>query len=191
MDTGMLWRAAGLGLVLILLCSGWTPAMTDIMEDAEVQADPEAVKAILATFGRAEEALRTENLTGIMAIYSQAYRNRGLRKDDTSRIWADLFARYDQLSSRHVFSKIVVSREKGTAGVTCTGALFGVSALEEEGKPSPAALSASGEAEPMHIDVWFEATHYLVLEEGAWRIIGHDPVGKEKEPFGAAIHLLF
>ena len=176
-----------MGLVLILLCSDWTSAMTDIMEGAEVQADPEAVKAIVATFDRAEEALRTESLSGIMFIYSKAYRNRGLRKEDTSRIWEDLFARYNQLSSWHLFSKIVVDREKATARVICTGGLFGVSVLEKEGKPSPTALSA----EPMHIDVWFEAIHYLVLEDGAWRIIGHDPAGGEKEPFGASIHLLF
>jgi hypothetical protein len=43
----------------------------------------------------------------------------------------------------------------------------------------------------MHIDVWFEANHYLVLEEGVWKIIGHDPSGGAEDLFGASIHLLF
>ena len=184
------YRAAGLGLVLILLFGVRAPAATDMMEGADVQADTEAVKAILATFDRAEEALRTESLSGITAIYSKDYRHRGLRKEDTTRIWEDIFARYNQLSSRHAFSKIMVEKKmlgKTTARVTCTGALFGVSASKREGQPSPSALTA----EPVHIDVWFEAIHYLVLEDGTWKIIGHDLAGGEEDPFGAAIHLLF
>lgn len=187
-------RAAGIGLILILLFGVRVPAATDMMEGADVQADPEAVKAILATFDRAEEALRTESLSGIAAIYSKNYRHRGLRKEDTTRIWEDIFARYNQLSSRHAFSKIIVEKKmlgKTTARVTCTGALFGVSALKREGQPSLSALSASGGAEPVHIDVWFEAIHYLVLEDGTWKIIGHDLAGREEDPFGASIHLLF
>ena len=183
--------AGFVGLVLILLFGVRAPAMTDIMKGADVQADPKEVKSILATFDQAEETLRTESLSGLMAIYSKSYRHRGLRKEDTSRIWEDIFARYDRLSSRHFFSKIVVEKkmsQKATAQVTCTGGLFGISALKKEGKPSPAAQTE----EPVHhIDVWFEAVHHLVLEEGSWKIIGHDPAGGEEDPFGVAIHLLF
>ncbi|MBI3609996.1 MAG: hypothetical protein HY204_04730 [Nitrospirae bacterium] len=179
------WKMAGLGVVLLLLFGGPAVAVTDIMEGAEVQADPEALKAVLAAFNRAEEALRTKNLSGITAVYSKNYQNRGLRKEETSRIWKDIFTRYDRLSSRHLFTKIVVDREKGTARVTCTGALFGVSILKQ-GRPSPTATE-----EPTHIDVWFEADHHLVLEDGDWKIIGHDPARGADDPFGAAIHLLF
>jgi hypothetical protein len=185
----MRYSATAMGLLMILIGSSGALAVTDITQDAEVKADPDTVKAIRATFDRAEEALRTKNLSGIMAIYSKAYRNRGLRKEDTARIWQDIFARYDQLSSRHVFSKIVIEKKElrpATARVTCTGALYGVSVLRK-GTPSP---TASGE-KPIHIDVWFEATHYLVLEDGTWKIIGHDPSAGESDPFAAAIHLLF
>ena len=178
------------GFLFLLVLSGNSSslAVTDILEGAEVQADPETLKAILATFNRTEEALRTESLSGIMAVYSKDYRNRGLRNEDTSRIWEDIFSRYDQLSSRHVFSRIVVDREKGTAQVTCTGAIFGVSILRRDRKmPSPASLTA----EPVQIDIWLEAIHYLIFEEGAWKIIGHDPGGERYDSFGSGIHLLF
>lgn len=167
-------------IVLILFATGFTSAATDILSGAEVRADPESVKAILAAFDRAEAALRTESLPAMMAIYSKAYQNRGLRKEETSRIWQDIFMRYDRLSPRHAFSRVLVDREKGTARVTCTGALSGTSVFKKEGNP-----------EPVRIDFWFEAIHYLTFEEGVWKIVGHDPSGREESPLGSAIHLLF
>ncbi|MBI5747313.1 MAG: hypothetical protein HZA13_09975 [Nitrospirae bacterium] len=173
---------------LVLFGNSHAFAVTDILEGAEVQADPETVKAILTTFNRAEDALRAESLSGVMAVYSKDYRNRGLRKEDTSRIWEDIFSRYDHLSSRHVFSRIVADQEKKTAQVTCTGALFGVSILRRDRKmPSPAAFTA----EPVQIDIWFDAIHYLVFEGDEWKIIGHDPGGERYDSFGSGIHLLF
>src|SRR5947208_233271 len=119
----------GLLFLIILIGSSRALGVTDITQDAEIKADPETVKAVRAAFDRAEEALRTKNLSGIMAIYSKEDQNRGLRKVDTAQIWKDIFARYDQLSSRHAFSKIVVEQKKEgrpTAQVICTGTLYGV-----------------------------------------------------------------
>lgn len=173
-------RGGGMALVSIFFAAGISAASTEVLSGAAVQADPESAKTIVAAFDRAEEALRAESLPAMMAVYSKAYQNRGLRKEETSRIWQDLFTRYDQLFSRHVFSKIVVDREKKTAHVTCTGALFGNSVFKKGEKP-----------ESVRIDFWFEAVHHLVFEDGAWKIIGHDPGGGEEGLFGSAIHLLF
>jgi hypothetical protein len=176
-------------VLFIVIGGGAALAVTDITLDAEIKANPETIKAIRATFDRAEEALRTKSLSGIMAIYSKDYQNRGLRKVDTSLIWQDIFDRYDQLSSRHVFSKITVRKEKGepaSAEVVCTGVLYGVSVLKK-GKPAPAASSEK----LLYLDAWFETTHYLILENGDWKIIGHDPSKAEEHPFAAALHLLF
>jgi hypothetical protein len=163
-------------------------AVTDITPDAEVKANPETVKAVRAAFDRAEEALRTKSLSGIMAIYSKDYQNRGLRKVDTVHIWEDIFARYDQLSSRHVFSKIVVEQKNGqpAAQVICTGVLYGVSILKSR-KPAPTASIEK----PLLLDAWFESTHHLIFEDGVWKINGHDPSAVEEHPFAAALHLLF
>ena len=189
----VLGSAMGMGLTLILLSSGGTGAVTEIIKGADVRADPKTVKAILATFDRMEEALRTENLSGMMVLYSESYRHRGLRKEDTARIWENIFDRYNRLSSRHAFSRIVVEKQtirklfrEPRAIAACTGALFGVSALKEGKPPSMAATT-----EPTHLDVWFETNHYLVLEDGVWKIIGHDPAAGEEDSLGAAIHLLF
>ena len=179
----------GLLFLIILVGSSAALAVTDLTQNAEVKADPETVKAIRAAFDRAEEALRTKNLSGIMAIYSKDYQNRGLRKVDTTQIWRDIFSRYDQLSSRHVFSKIVVEQNKlgqPTVQVICTGALFGLPVLKK-GKPFPAAPAEK----PALLDAWAETTHYLVFEDGKWKINGHDPSSAENHPFAAALHLLF
>ena len=179
----------GLSLVIILIGSNRAAAVTDITQDAEVKADPETVKSIRAAFDRAEEALLAKNLSGIMAIYSKDYQNRGLRKVDTAQIWQDIFTRYDQLSSRHAFSKIVVEQNKlgqPTAQVICTGSLYGVAILKK-GKPSPMASVEK----PTLLDAWVETTHYLIFEDGSWKINGHDPSAAEDHPFAAALHLLF
>lgn len=41
------------------------------------------------------------------------------------------------------------------------------------------------------IDAILDTFDQLVLEEGEWRMIGHDPSEKERDLFGSAIHLLF
>lgn len=111
----------------VFFVAGSASAWVEISKKAEVRADQDDMDAILNTFDQAEEALQAENLSVIMSVYSDGYLNRGLRKEETSRIWQDLFNRYDRLSSRHLFSRIVVDPNGKTAKVTCTGALFGVS----------------------------------------------------------------
>lgn len=170
----------GIGVATLFLTIGSASALTEISKRAEVRADQETVGAIVDTFNQAEQALERERLSAIMTLYSDGYQNRGLRKEETSRIWEDIFNRYDRLSSRHFFSRVIVDPSGKTATVTCTGALFG----------TPAFRKGAG-SEPVQIDSWFEANHYLVLEEGEWRIVGHDPAEKERDLFGSAIHLLF
>ena len=172
------------GLIAILLAgllNGRASAATEILPNAEIQADPESVKSILLTFNRAEKALRSRHLSGIMAIYSDSYRNLGLGKKETEQIWQDLFSRYRIIVSKHGFSKIIVDRDKRKADVTCTGMLhFGNRTL----KPG-------GRAEPLRIHYWFEAVRRRVWEEGVWMIYGHDPGQNESNPSGSAVQLLF
>jgi len=108
-----------------------------------------------------------------------------LRKQDTGQVWQDIFGRYDRLSSRHIFSKIVVDEKTNTAHVTCTGALFGVSRFGKGTGPVPMA-----DRPEVMIDSWFEAVHHMVKQNGAWKLVGHDPA-QGQDTFGSAIHLLF
>ncbi|WDT72165.1 MAG: HPF/RaiA family ribosome-associated protein [Candidatus Manganitrophus sp.] len=122
----------GMGLILLFLIVGSASAQVEVSKKAEIRADQDEIDAILYTFDQAEEALQAKNLSVIMTIYSDGYQNRGLRKGDTSRIWQDLFNRYDRLSSHHHFSRIVVDPDGTKAKVTCTGALLGVSVFKKE-----------------------------------------------------------
>jgi len=181
--------AIGLLLAIILTNNRQTLAVTEITQDAEIQGDPKTIKAIRSVFDQAEEALGAKNLSGMMAVYSKNYQNSGLRKVDTALIWKDIFSRYEQLSSRHAFSKILVEQgEHGqpTAKVICTGVLFGVPILKKEKPPAAAPVD-----KPRLLDAWVQTTHYMVYENGKWKIIGHDPSADEDHPFAAALHLLF
>lgn len=169
-------RGCVLSLLPLLFFAGTAFSATDITSNAKIVADKKSLNGILITFQEAEKNLKKERLPGIMALYSGRYENRGINKTTLKALWQDIFTRYDQLSSRHLFSKIIVDQKKGTAQVTCTGALFGTSILQKTGSLS--------------IDHWFEAIHYLVLEKGQWKIIGHDPAAGSSS-FGSAIHLLF
>jgi hypothetical protein len=76
------------------------------------------------------------------------------------------------------FSKIVKvgSGSNAIIEVTCTGSLSGLS-------------KTSGLRIP--IDSWYEEVHFLMLEDGAWRIRGNVGEAPWVRPFGTAPHPLF
>ncbi len=160
-------------------------AKTEISAGAEIQADDkttrgmldETVGEILATFKRAEKAIKARDLDALMAFYSEDYNYRGLTKGEVRKIWEDLFSQYRRISSTHILSRIVVRGGKGQAAeVTCTGTLWATS---------------NAPMKRVNIDSWFEEVHYLVYENGAWRI--HGGVGEvpKRLQFGIAPHPLF
>jgi ketosteroid isomerase-like protein len=131
---------------------------TDIGPRAVIRADDKTVAEILAVFHRAEEALHARDIDVLMEVYARDYKYLDLTKDDVRKIWENLFAKYSQLSSTHVFSQIVAEgRKPPTAEITCTGRLWGTS--KESG-------------ERVIIDSWFFVVHHLVSENGAWRVRG-------------------
>jgi hypothetical protein len=135
-------------------------ARTQLAHGAVVQADERALTEILATFSKADEALRKQDLDALMTIYSQTYKYHGYDKDRLRLLWKDLFLLHTQFSTTHVFSKIVVNANATppTAEITCSGSLWGVFKLT---------------GQRVNIDSWFGEVHYLVYEDGAWRIRGH------------------
>jgi len=165
----------GMTLVLIVLIGGTiglagcqfglSPAMPDLARTqlahgAVVQADERTLAEILDTFSRADAALRKQDLDTLMTIYSQSYKYHGYDKDRLRLLWKDLFLLHTQFSATHVFSKIVVNANATppTAEITCSGSLWAVSKLT---------------GRRVNIDSWFGDVHYLVYEDGAWRIRGH------------------
>ncbi len=183
-----MWRAYGWALTLFSLLSGLAPnqagrahAMTQILPEATIDADQQTVLELTSTFDQAQEAIRSRNLDGLMALYSDQYAYHGLKKSDVRAIWKELLAHYDLISNVHTFSAIRSGRPDGTplVEITCTGALW--------------ATNKNNKAR-MPIDSWHEEVHRLVKEKGQWRIIGSgsDGSGSRRPPmFGTAPHPLF
>ena len=168
------------GTISLTLCHPPTPtvAKVEIVTSAQVVADQETVKEILAVFERAEQTIQVRDVDGLMALYSKRYNYHKLRKSDARRIWEEIFEHYHKVHSTHLFTDIrtaAVDRET-RAEVTCTGALWGLA--DETGQK-------------VTVDSWFEEVHYLVKEDGAWRIIGNAGSAFETPRFGHAPHPLF
>jgi hypothetical protein len=155
-----------------------TPGKVQIDRWAEIKADEKDIASLLAAFSRAEEALHTEDLNGIMALYSEQYRYHGLSKSDLRKAWEEIFAHYDNIASSHIFSaiRVTVTGKVPTAEITCTGNLWGVA--KETGHRGI-------------IDSWYSEIHHLVYENGEWRIIGHGAGDTKTLPFGSSPHPFF
>ena len=144
---------------------------------AEIKADQKTVSEILATFNRAEEALHAGNLDSLMGLYSQGYSYHGLTKDDLKKVWAELLTHYQGLRSNHILSRIaVVSGKPSAIEITCTGSLWGIS---------------KETAQRVNVDSWFGEVHYLIYEDGAWRVRGHAGEAPRGLQFGVAPHPFF
>ena len=143
-----------------------------------IEVDTATLKAVIGTFEQAEEAVKAHDLDKVMVIYSPQYNYHGLKKDDIRKIWKDLFEEYQDIASTHLFTKMtkVGAGRDAVLEVTCTGHLW-------------ARSKTSGLFVP--IDSWYEEIHYLVLENGAWRIRGNLGESPHVLPFGTAPHPLF
>ena len=144
---------------------------------ADVKADDATVSGILASFNRAETALQAGNLDELMDLYSQDYQYHGLAKSDLRAIWEDLLTQNRDFRSNHILSRIVaVSSTRPNAELTCTGSLWAVS-------------KATGQL--ANIDSWYGEVHYMVNENGTWRVRGHRGEEVKARGFGAGPHPFF
>ncbi|TAL09239.1 MAG: hypothetical protein EPO02_10760 [Nitrospirae bacterium] len=163
----------GFAMWLLVLALPAALAEPKMSKQIEIQADQKAVKEILASFDKAEAALKAQNMDTLMALYSKDYNYHGLTKNNLRDLWKDLFSKYRRISSHHIFSKIAVTAEgkSPTASITCTGGVW---------------ATAESTGERIIIDSWFEEVHRLVYEDGAWRILGHDGEHQQALPMGGA-----
>lgn len=176
--------AVAIGLLaaaLLLLADARTPACAEsrLLPGAETEADEKTVEEILAVFDRADRAVRSRDLDGVMAVYSDRYNYHGLKKSDIRKIWKDLFDHYEDIDSTHLFSRIapVVSVGPGkSVEITCSGSVRAVSKISRLRVP---------------IDSWYGEVHHMVREGGAWKIRGNLGDVQTVLPFGTAPHPLF
>lgn len=143
-----------------------------------IEVNAATLKTVVGLFEAAEDAIKAHDLDKVMAVYSPQYNYHGLKREDLRKIWKDLFDEYQEIASTHLFTKMtkVGAGRDGVLEVTCTGHLW-------------ARSKTSGLYVP--IDSWHEEVHYLVLENGTWRIRGNVGESPRVLPFGTAPHPLF
>jgi hypothetical protein len=167
-------------IVLTASLAGMEPAQAKIVIPAGsvIEVDEPTVKTVVEAFEQAEEAVKVRDLDRVMAIYSSQYNYHGLKKEDIRKVWKELFDEYKEIASTHLFTKIakVGSGNHAMLEVTCTGHLWAIS-------------KTSGLYVP--IDSWYEEVHYLVFEDGRWRVRGNVGELPRHLPFGTAPHPLF
>ncbi len=150
-------------------------AAVDIAAGALTDTDQATLKELVTAFDRAEAAVGQADLEALMPFYAGTYNYHGLKPSDVRRVWQEVFEHYRGLSSRHVFTKVTVTRTDGVARayVSCTGGLYGTE-------------RRSGN--PITIDSWVNEVHFLIKEQGVWRFHGNAGGLIESVPAGSAPH---
>ena len=179
------WRPAlaiGLMTAALFLLADDLPsgfAESRLLPGSPTEADEQTVKELLVIFERADRAVKSRDLEGVMALYSTRYNYHGLKKADIRNIWKDLFDNYEDIDSTHLFSRIsrIVSVGPGDSiEITCSGNVQAVSKISRLRVP---------------IDSWYGEVHYMIREDGAWKIRGNLGDVQTVLPFGTAPHPLF
>ncbi len=177
-------------LFLVLVVS--MPSRTSMAEDtqlsddfamvmrppaASVEIDESEAEDIANFFHEAERAIQSENISTLMALYSDEYTNqRNGDKQFATELWSKIFARFDNISSRHSMKLIDYDQAAGRAITECSGLLFG---------------TPEGENNPVLIDRWDDQRHILI-KEGDWMLLGNS--GKAALRYGETdeeLHPLF
>jgi len=166
--------------IITCVLAGWdrVGAKITVPSGSVIEADEPTVKSVVAMFERAEQAIKARDLDAVMAFYATNYNYHGLKKDAIRKVWQELFDEYQEIASTHLLTKFtkVGAGKQIVLEVTCTGHLW-------------ARSKTSGLYVP--IDSWHEEVHYLVFEEGEWRIRGNLGDVPRTLPFGTSPHPLF
>ena len=166
------------GICLTILGAG-APASGALRIDtgADLQADAETVDHIVEVFNRAENAIGEKDLDGLMTVYSEHYRYQDMTKADMRKIWKGFFEQYDRISTIHTFSRIMVTPgNPPTADITCTGVLW---------------AAPDGTDQLVNLSIWAGDIHHLIVEHGAWKVLGQGRNAPNRPEFGQAPPPLF
>jgi hypothetical protein len=168
-------------LALLITCAvglGTAAARIVVPSGSVIEVDEATVTTTVEAFEQAEQAIKAHDLEKVMGIYSSEYNYHGFKKDDIRKIWKGLFDEYREIASTHLFTKMtkVGAGKNAVLEVTCTGHLWARSKTTDLYVP---------------IDSWHEEVHYLVAENGVWRLRGNLGESPRVLPFGTAPHPLF
>lgn len=148
-----------------------------IGNNAEIRADAKTVRAIEDTFNQAEEAIQRGDLDSLMELYSKDYRYKILTRKDIEVIWKDFFFKYHNIATNHSFSRIVVKEGNPlTAEILCTGSIWATTNQTDE---------------RVNLASWLGDIHFLIYENGSWRIRGQGRKSPDLKSFGGIPPPLF
>ncbi len=177
------WRVGAVVIALTITTFaftgvGNTVAKIAVPDGSTIEVDEPTFKSVVAMFKRADQAVKSRQLDDIMSFYSSRYNYHGLNKEAIRKVWEELFDEYQEIASTHLLTKFnkVGSGSQAVMEITCTGHLW-------------ARSKTSGLYVPL--DSWYEEVHYLVFEEGEWRIRGNLGDVPRSLPFGTSPHPLF
>ena len=86
------WRRTwSVALFLALLSPLQATAEVRLLQESATGLDQETSDAILSMFRRADEAIKTRDVEGVMVLYSDQYNYHGLAKADMRKLWNDPF----------------------------------------------------------------------------------------------------
>jgi len=137
---------------------------------------PEIVDGLLKFFDKAETAIESEDIDGLMGLYSENYINGEHRADTAKATWERLFRNFDNLATVHNMRILTYSAGKNIIIIQCSGMLLGV----PKGKDARVTL-----------DSWVNEDHVLSLEEGNWKLIGTSGEKRKRFWFDKPMHPLF
>jgi len=165
-------------IAFVLVDLGSARAKIVVPEGSVIDVGKPILKAVMGMFERADQAVKSRDLDNVMTFYSSQYNYHGLKKDAIRKVWKELFEEYEEIASTHLLTKFstVGSGSQAVLEVTCTGHLWGRSKTSDLYIP---------------LDSWHEEVHYLVFEEGEWRIRGNLGDIPRTLPFGTSPHPLF
>jgi len=151
-----------LGLLLDLQgCQTSAPGArgSSIPQSADLRGDPKTIEEILGAFHRFENALQWRDLEGVMALSAESYQDRSFTKANLREEWRHALAEYHGFSAIHLVTRVEVQPDsvQSVAFVTCSGIISAVS-------------NTTGAR--VTLDSWIGEVHYLIHEQGNWRIQG-------------------
>jgi len=172
------------GLAVIFAGGHNTASAIDLSENFALNIDKYSRKQvgdkvwneIKDFFLTAEKDIETENIEGLLALYSERYRNGDHVKGSAKQIWARIFARFNNMATIHNMRFITTSPKSTVMIIRCSGILVGV---------------PEGGNNLITIDNWTDSDHVLAKESGKWKLIGS--TGKERKRlwFDKPMHPLF
>ena len=118
-------------------------------------------KEIKGVFDRIISAAKKGDLDAIVDNFSDRYLNSGRDKRDVRKQWKQIMENFTDLELHHPIYHI--EKAGRFAKMKCEGVLLGKPTKHFPGE-------VSGEA--VVIDSWKFSVHYLIKEDGRWKILG-------------------